>query len=74
MVFFRSAKDSFNRFFSLVVKILHSERVADILNLFHVGFPYVPGYYFHMVFAFGTLTEVRTEFAVLTVAFVFPIQ
>ena len=33
----------------------------------------MPGDHFHMVLAFGALAEVRTGFAVLAVALVFPV-
>ena len=74
MVFFGAAEDSLNRFFPLVVQVIHPKCVKYILSFFHVGLPYVPGNHFHMVLALGTLAEVRTGFAVLAVTLVFPVS
>ena len=60
--------------FFLVVQVLHPKYVTDILCLFHVGAPDVPGDQFHMVLSCGALAEVKTGFAALAVTLVFPLS
>jgi hypothetical protein len=55
MIFFGSAKDSFNGFFSSLIKFTMINIKSIFFALVDVGLPNMPGNHFHMAFTMGTL-------------------
>ena len=74
VVFFCCSEEALYGLFPLRIHFLHPNRMPDILTLFHVRLPDMPGHYLHMIPAFCALLQIWTSFTDDSAALVFPVS
>jgi len=74
VVFFCCSEEALYGLFPLRIHFLHPNRMPDILTLFHVRLPDMPGHYLHMIPAFCALLQIWTSFTDHSAALVFPVS
>ena len=72
--FFGVGEDTFNGLGAQCVGLFAQRRMADILCLFNVILPDMPGYGFHTLLILGTLFSYRTILADIAFAFVLSVS